>query len=74
MTAPAWLAAERSGSGWVGPGAGWDAPWLDGEAAPPVPPPAVRCGRCGYLSAARGHLVQCGPVTWTRRQHAGVTP
>jgi|GEM_PF-4807468 hypothetical protein len=75
MTAPAWLAAERSGAGMVGPGASWfDPPWLDGEDTPPVPPPA-RCPRCRYLETALGHAVACGPapVVMTRRQHAGVT-
>jgi hypothetical protein len=71
MTASAWLAAERSGAYGVGPGAGWDdAPWLDGDGAPPPLQPPARCARCHYLTSARGHAVACGPVILSRRQHA----
>jgi len=75
MSTPAWLAAERSGSGLVGPGTDWwDPPWLDGDAEPPLPPPPARCERCGYLTTARGHAVACGtgpaPVVLSRRAHA----
>jgi hypothetical protein len=58
---PGWLAAERSGSGWVGPGTGWDPLWaleLDGwldlpvaserQGRPPAPPPRIRRRRPGH--------------------------
>jgi hypothetical protein len=63
---PPSLAAERSGSDCTGPGTGWDPLARDERdevAGQPAPVPVRRCGSCGYLLTAPGHLIECAPVT-----------
>ncbi len=64
------LAAERAGTFTVGPGSGWDplarreldelAGIMPADIPAAAPPPAARCGACGYVTTASGHAIQCG--------------